>query len=140
MNKKPRVFLDTNVLISGMVFRGNERKLLDAIIDNRLKLVISDDVLNETEMVFRKKFPQHRVLFPLFLQLVKHERIPRKAYRKAEKTYSGLLRDKTDAHILAAAVVGKCDYLIAGDKELLSLKKVGLTKIIQTWELLRELK
>jgi putative PIN family toxin of toxin-antitoxin system len=123
-----------------MVFKGNERKLLDAIIDKRLKLVVSDDVLKEAEMVFKKKFPKHGVLFSLFLQFVNCEKIPKKEYRRIEKQYSKLIRDKTDVPILAAAVASKCDYLVTGDKELLSMKKAGFTRIIRMWELLRELK
>ena len=75
MTKKPRVFLDTNILVSGMVFAGNERKLLDAIIDGKLGLVLSADVIDEANAVLERKFPKHAVLFPLFLRLVKHEKI-----------------------------------------------------------------
>jgi len=42
MTKKLEVLLDTNTLIFGIVFAGNERKLLEAIIDGKLEPVLSD--------------------------------------------------------------------------------------------------
>ena len=140
MTGKPRVFLDTNILVSGMVFAGNERKLLNAIIDGKLGLVLSADVINEANLVLIKKFPKQAVLFPLFLRLVKHERIPKSAYKSSEEQYSKLVGDKADVPILAAAATSRSDYLVTGDKGLLSLKRVEDTEIIQTWELLKKLR
>jgi putative PIN family toxin of toxin-antitoxin system len=136
---KPKVFLDTNVLVSGMVFAGNERKLLEGIIDGRLEWVLSADVIGETNEVLRKKFPKQVVLFPLFLRIVNHREISRRAYQGHVKKYVQLIDDRTDAPILAAAVMSKADYLVTGDKRLLALKKVEGTEIVQTWRLLKKL-
>jgi putative PIN family toxin of toxin-antitoxin system len=138
MTGKPRVFLDTNILISGMVFAGNERKLLEATIDRKFVLMLSRDVIDETKEVLRRKFPKQAVLFPLFLRMVKHEEISRRAYKRFVSKYAELIDDEADAPILAATVASKADYLATGDKELLALKKVGDTEIIQTWKLLKK--
>jgi len=140
MTKKSRVFLDTNILVSGIVFAGNERKLLDATIDGKLGLVLSADVIDEANAVLERKFPKHAVLFPLFLRLVKHEKISKSAYKGSEKQYAKLTSDEADVPILAAAAVSGVDYLVTGDKGILSLKRVGDTEIIQTWKLLKRLK
>lgn len=140
MTGKLRVFLDTNVLVSGMVFAGNERKLLEAIIDGKLELVLSSDVIDEANEVLKKKFPKQVVLFPLFLRMVKHEEISKREYKESEKRCAGLIGDKADVPILAAAIVSKVDYLVTGDKGLLALKKVGETEIIRTWKLLKKLR
>lgn len=137
MTGKPRVFPDTNILVSGMVFAGNERKLLDAIIDGKLGLVLSADVIDEANAVLGRKFPKQAVLFPLFMRLVKHERILKSTYKSPEEQYSKLVGDKADVSILAATAVSKADYLVTGDKRLLSLKQVGGMEIIQTRELLK---
>ena len=140
MTVKPRVFLDTNVLLSGIVFAGNERELLEAAIDGKLELVLSSDVIDEANEVLKKKFPKQVVLFPLFLRMVKHEEISKREYKESEKRCAGLIGDKADVPILAAAIVSKVDYLVTGDKGLLALKKVGETEIIRTWKLLRKLR
>jgi len=138
MTGKPRVFLDTNILISGIVFAGNERKLLEAMIDGKFVMMLSSDVVDEAKEALGRKFPKQAVLFPLFLRMVKHEEISRRAYKRSVGRYVELIGDRTDAPILAAAVVSKADYLATGDKELLALKKVGDTEIIQTWKLLKK--
>jgi len=140
MMKKPKVFLDTNILISGMVFAGNERKLLEAAIDRKLVLMLSSDVIDEAKEVLMRKFPRQAVLLPLFLRTVKHEEIPKRAYSRSVKRYAELIGGRTDAPILAAAVVGKVDYLVTGDKRLLALKKVEGTEIIQTSKLLEKIR
>jgi len=140
MTQKSRVFLDTNILVSGMVFAGNERKLLDAIVDGKLGMVLSTDVVDEANAVLARKFPKHAVLFPLFLRLVKHEKILKNAYKSSEKLYAKLIGDEADVPILAATAVSKADYLVTGDKELLALKQVEGTEIIRTWKLLKRLR
>lgn len=140
MTVRQRVFLDTNTLVSGIVFAGNERRLLDAIIDGKLEMVLSADVVDEANAVLERKFPKHAVLFPLLLRLVKHEKIPKSAYKSSAKRYSKLIGDRGDVPILAAAAVSKADYLVTGDKELLALKRAGGTEIIQTWKLLKRLR
>jgi len=131
--------LDTNILVSGMVFAGKERKLLDAIIDGKLELVLSDDVIDEANEVLRRKFPKRAILFPLFLRLVRHERIPKSAYKGYEERYAGLIGDEADVPVLAAVAVSRADYFVSGDKGILALKRIGDTEIIRTSKLLKKL-
>ncbi|WP_422392898.1 PIN domain-containing protein [Neomoorella thermoacetica] len=49
--------LDTNILISGMVFRGPERRLLDTIYHQRLTLVINSYIVEETKEFCSANFP-----------------------------------------------------------------------------------
>ncbi len=42
-----RIMLDTNIIISGIAFAGNERKLLDTIYCNSATLVLSEYVVLE---------------------------------------------------------------------------------------------
>ncbi|MBF0560089.1 MAG: PIN domain-containing protein [Nitrospirae bacterium] len=47
-----KVFLDTNILLSGIFFEGNESRILDMV---ELDLVTSEDVVDELQVVIRKK-------------------------------------------------------------------------------------
>jgi len=48
-----RIFLDTNILISGIFFEGNESKILDTLV---LDLIISeDDVVDELKKITKRK-------------------------------------------------------------------------------------
>jgi predicted nucleic acid-binding protein len=47
-----RVFLDTNILISGIFFEGNESKVLDMV---EIDLITCEDVVEELRKVVLKK-------------------------------------------------------------------------------------
>src|SRR4030042_2448667 len=49
---KFKVFVDTNILLSGIFFDGNESKILDVV---ELNLVTSEDVVDELRRAVRKK-------------------------------------------------------------------------------------
>lgn len=59
-----RVMLDTNILISGMVFQGPERQLLTMLSKNHI-VVINDYLLEEAAQVLARKFPgKERLTYP----------------------------------------------------------------------------
>lgn len=50
-------------------------------------------------------------------------------------------RDRQDNAVPAMAITGKADFLVTGDRRgLLSLKRVGVTRIVPAAEFLRILK
>ncbi|MCX6664571.1 MAG: putative toxin-antitoxin system toxin component, PIN family [Euryarchaeota archaeon] len=51
-----------------------------------------------------------------------------------------IVRDRNDRHILAAATIGKVDYIVTGDNDLLILKKYHNISIIQAKKMLSLLK
>ncbi|NPV30209.1 MAG: PIN domain-containing protein [Firmicutes bacterium] len=71
-----RVMLDTNVLISGMVFQGLERRLLESILKNDHVLVLCEQTETEAEMVLLRKFSISERFLKNFLQLFRIERLP----------------------------------------------------------------
>ena len=51
-----RVVLDTNVIISGLNFPGNERLVLELALRGRFQLFLSRFILEEVVGVLRRKF------------------------------------------------------------------------------------
>ena len=51
-----RIVLDSNILISGFFWDGNERSLLTGCMSEEFTSITSEQILSETEMVLRKKF------------------------------------------------------------------------------------
>ena len=47
-----KIFVDTNILLSGIFFEGNESRILDLV---ELDLVTSEDVVDELRKVVKKK-------------------------------------------------------------------------------------
>lgn len=135
-----KVFLDTNVVISALVFRGNEFKSLRKALEKRIQMIISEHVLNEITRVIMAKFPEFLNQVEEFLKIAGIKIIPKDKYHHEINKYSDL-RDKYDKHLIACAIFSKCDYLISGDKDLLeySTKDVKIInaknflKLLQTY-------
>jgi len=113
-----KVFLDTNVLVSALVSRGICNELLHRC-EKHHDLVTTALVLVELEQILPRKF---KVAYPdtvaylrdilILSDLVYPVPLPKDS-----------CRDKGDLPILGAAVGGKCDCLVTGDKDLLALKR-----------------
>lgn len=125
-----RFFLDSNVLVSGIVFSGTERWILLATFRGEHAFVISQDVQREVLEVMRQKFPRLRKEAEGVLSLLRVETVPRRAYEERSRGFPGL-RDPKDAHVLAAAIVSRCDAVVTGDRDLVVLGEVEGVKILR---------
>ena len=132
-----RIFLDANILISGIIFKGKEHELL--IKSKNILFITSEDVLEETRAVITEKFSESSELVEIFLNILNPTVIKRKDYASKLNEYS-TVRDRNDRHILAAAIMGKVDYIVTGDADLLSLKTYDNISIIQARKMLSLLK
>lgn len=114
-----RIFVDTNVLLSGLIFRGNEARVLELAIRGRIRLVLSRVVLQEAQDVLLAKFPGHVHVLDAFLDLVEYELAADPSLESLSRA-SNLVRDPDDAPILAAIFEAKPDHALTGDKDLLT--------------------
>jgi putative PIN family toxin of toxin-antitoxin system len=120
-----RYFLDANILISGIIWNGNERKLLLFGENRKLTLVTSMYVFREVQDVFEnfgfssQKIAESLVYLRSFMDLVDATEA------EVEKCWD-ILDDKGDVPVLAAAIKSKC-ILITGDKQLINQGKKYVT-------------
>ena len=132
-----KIFVDTNILISAIIFDKKELELLIRCVSENIDIYISEHVLEEATRVFMKKFPEYLQLFEKFITLSEIEIIKRKIYGDSIKNIKNI-RDKYDAHIIACAKASNCKIIISGDKDLLSYKNKKI-KIMKTSDFLQEL-
>jgi len=130
-----RILLDTNVYVSAILFNGKPRLILEEIIEEKVFAFISNDILKEFEDTLSK--PKFKLTND-FIQIVVSEirDITKLTNTTPLNNYLDL-RDRDDYHILEAAYSAKVDYLITGDKDLLSLKKIREFNIVNPEEYLR---
>jgi len=118
--------LDTNVLISAIVFGGKPREILEFIIEGRLRLSISEYILDKMKSVLsRKKFG-----FSLsVIHHIIHEILAIAEYVEPRKTVSLIKNDVADNNILACALEAQANFIITGDQHLLELELFEDTRI-----------
>ncbi len=129
-----KVVLDSNIFISGIIFGGNPRKIIDLIVEGKLRLYISSNILIEIkEVLERDKFgfssdvtQQIIIEIESLSELV----IP-------SKRHSVVKRDQDDNIIIDCAIEANADYIITGDDDLLTLKEFKKIKILNPSEFLK---
>ena len=85
-----RFFIDANIMISGMVYKGNEyRLLIKAIPGNSThSFVTSEHVIDEIINVMVEKFPKHVNLAKEFLNCLEIKVISREIYKNEMRILS----------------------------------------------------
>jgi predicted nucleic acid-binding protein len=116
--KEVKVFLDSNVIISGLFSdKGAPRIILDLLCLGLPVLVGITGQYNiiEIERNIKKKMPEVLSLYNEYLPKLNLEIIPLPSLEKI-RYLSGHISAK-DAPVLASAIIGKADFLVTGDKK-----------------------
>ena len=129
-----RVFLDTNVLASGIATRGLCSELLESVIHDH-ELLTCRPVLRELERVLARKFRLPEAVVAGFLALLKAEG----TLVESRKNPRIPIKDADDIPVLACAIAGKAGVFVTGDKELLDLRKIEDLTIVSPRELWNQL-
>jgi uncharacterized protein len=112
-----RVLLDTNVVVSAILFGGVPRQLFEGVLTGDLDLVTSPPLLAELEAVFTRKFG-----FPSTMAASIRAELESLSDVVEPTPLKKVLRDAADDVVLATAVVGAAAVIVTGDKELLALE------------------
>ncbi len=120
---KPRAFLDSNVIFSGLYSsRGAPAIILEHFIRGKISVVISQQVLEEVIRTVKEKIPDtlpalRRLLISSSLEVVTD---PESG--EIERLTSSL--SIGDAAIIGTAIAAKPDYFVTGDNHF--LRNTGL--------------
>lgn len=131
-----RVVLDSNVIISGLNFPGNERDVLELARRGRFDLYLSPFVLQEVGGVLVRKFAWRDDRASQALQMLRDVAI----VIEPERLPSVISGNQADNRVLECAVEAGADYLITGDKRhLLPLVEHRGIRILNAPRFLSEL-
>ena len=115
-----RVVLDTNVIVSGLNFPGNERLILELALRGRFQLYLSPFILDEVAGVLTRKFDWSRERVSQAVRTLGDAATIVEPPRLPELIEAG----HADNRILECAVAASADYLVTGDRRhLLPLEK-----------------
>ena len=114
-----KVVLDTNVTISALFWEGNPRKIYDLVREEKLIMLLSDDMEKEFIRVLGyEKFglsPQE--MMPFLRDLRTHVR-----HVETKSKISIVIADPTDNIFLECALDGNADVIVSGDRHLLDIR------------------
>ena len=124
---------DSNVLISGLNFRGRERTFLALGERGEIAVYLSPFILAEVGRTLRRKFHYSPLAAQGEIDAL------RRWVNLVEPTVAvqGVARDDDDDHILSCALECAADYLVTGDNDLLVLESFGGTRIVNAATFLR---
>jgi len=107
--------LDTNLLISAVVFAGKHTTALTLRIADEYTIVLSSRIIDELRAVMDIKFPDKQSALERFLKRLSYEI----AYtpREIDEDIYPKIRDKKDYPILASAIIADVDVFVTGDKD-----------------------
>ena len=124
-----RAVLDTNVILSALLFGGPLGALATAWQTGRFQLLLSRAILEEVLRVLA--YPKFRLTTAEIRSLLEEELIPFAETVIIRHQPTVRLRDPDDLAVLACAVTGRARYLVTGDADLLSLKRVRRVDVIR---------
>jgi putative PIN family toxin of toxin-antitoxin system len=127
-----RAVLDTNVIVSGIIAsKGAPSDLLAAWRNRRFDLVIGPAILREIERVLRlPRIMRAYRLVPQDISDLIELLTSRAIVTPGRLTIPLMSRDPEDDQILGCAIEGHADYVVTGDKDLLSLERYREIPII----------
>jgi len=132
VGKKPkkiiRVVLDTNVLISALLFKGELSRIVGLWQKGKIIPVISKETFDELRTVLEySKFSLSRAEIK---SLIEHDILPFFEVVNVSKHVKGTCRDPEDDKFISCAISASVDWIVTGDKDLSDLKKYQSIRII----------
>jgi len=129
-----RIVLDTNVIVSALVFGGLPRRLFELVENGYHEFFYSATIQEECSRVLRAKFDWDRAALDRYLST-----IWALGTRVAPRTrVRAILEDPDDDRILECAVAARADAIVSGDRHLVRLEKYGVIAIVTPRQFLDE--
>lgn len=110
-----RVMIDTNILVSAILFPNSRMSTLIWDITMKHELVLCSYTIDELYMVFERKFEGKGLYLELFLSELTYELVY--TPKKFDKTKYPEIRDPKDLPILVSAINSDIEVFITGDKD-----------------------
>jgi putative PIN family toxin of toxin-antitoxin system len=135
-----RAVADTNIVVSGLLWHGPSRQVLDAARQGKIELFTSVELLTELDDVLnREKFLERlRRAKVQISDLISGYAALATVIRPA-KIAPVVLRDPDDDAVISCAVAAQANLIVSGDGDLLALKQYGGIDIIKAAEILARL-
>ncbi len=136
-----KVTLDTNILVSGLLWTGDSHRILKLADKNEIQIILSRFILEEvqdtlnSEEILEKIKNKNLIISNTTLTIIENS-----LFVEPTIKLDVIKDDPDDNIILECAKEGKVDYIITKDNHLLKLEEFEGIKIVNPDEFLRILK
>ena len=134
--KNRRVVLDTNVVVSALLFRGELSRLHALWKRKAFTIVASREIVEEYLRVLA--YPKFNLTEKEIRDIIREELLPYIEPVMVAEELKGVCIDPDDDKFLACAEAAKADVIVSGDEHLLSLRKFKGCPIITAEKFLRK--
>ncbi len=134
-----RIVFDVNVLVSSLITRGKPRELWLKARSKQFILILSREIVSEfVEVMGREKFSKY--VGEEDIRIFLHALYETASFVRIKSRFKVIREDPDDDIVLRTAYDSKADYIVSGDKHLLSLGEFKGTKIVTVEEMLKILR
>ena len=133
--KVKKVVLDTSVLISALLFKGELSKLVVLWQKGIIIPVISKDTFQELRSVL--EYPKFSLSQEEINTIIGNEILPHFEVVEVTKDIKGVCRDAADDKFIACALSASADYIVSGDRDLCDLNRYKSVKIVTPSDFLK---
>jgi putative PIN family toxin of toxin-antitoxin system len=130
--KVRRVVLDTNVLVSALLFTGELSKIVDLWQQGEVVPLISRETFDELRTVLG--YPKFSLTPEEIQSIIEDEILPYFEVVEIKEKVRGVCRDPGDDKFLACALSGAAHFILSGDKDLTDLKSYKTIRVIKASE------
>lgn len=131
-----RVVLDTNTLVSALLFSGTASRLVSLWQSHRITVLVSKAILQEYLRVLA--YPKFQLSAPEIKRLIAEEVLPFIETVRVRRHLAVVRRDPDDNRFVECAVAGRAGYLVTGDQDLRELGSYGGVTILTVGEFLEK--
>ncbi|HUL31979.1 MAG TPA: putative toxin-antitoxin system toxin component, PIN family [Thermodesulfobacteriota bacterium] len=135
--KVRRVVLDTNVLVSALLFKGSLSRFVQLWRRGKIIPVISKETFEELTMVLH--YPKFSLSKNEIESVIEHEILPYFEVVEVLREVKGVCRDPGDDKFISCALSASADCVVSGDKEFCDLRQYKTLKIVNPADFLRRL-
>jgi putative PIN family toxin of toxin-antitoxin system len=132
-----KVVVDTNVLVSALLFGGKPGKLIPLWQRATIRPVASKEIIDEYLRVLT--YPKFKLAEEDINFLLYREILPYSEVADVEPCPRIIKKDPEDDKFMRCALAGKAKWIISGDRHLLAFKTYQKIKILTPSDFLKKL-
>ena len=138
--KRVRLVLDTNTIVSGLLWNTSPSRLIGAALQGQIELFTSRALTLELEDVLpRRKLARRVAASGLSIEQLAARYALLAQVVVAADIRAIVLADPDDDHVLACALAAQADLIVSGDAHLLNLKSYQGIPIVGAVEALERI-